>query len=103
MNIFVLCTGRCGSLTFAKACGHATNFTAAHESRTGFLGPGRVGYAAGHIEVDNRLSWFLGRLEEEWGDRAFYVHLTRDNDGAARSYLRRRTGIVLAYRSAILL
>lgn len=29
MNVFVLCTGRCGSMTFARACGHIRNFSAA--------------------------------------------------------------------------
>ena len=32
-NIFVLCTGRCGSVTFSKACKHITNYTSGHETR----------------------------------------------------------------------
>jgi len=54
-----------------------TNFTAAHESRTGFIGPARLQYPSNHIEVDNRLSWFLGRLDKTYGNDAFYVHLRR--------------------------
>ena len=63
MNIFVLCTGRCGSMTFTKACGHIDNFSSAHESRCGRLGNERLAYPENHIEVDNRLSWddFNGR------------------------------------------
>lgn len=44
MNVFVLCTGRCGSVTFVEACKHVTNYTSAHESRAGIAGPGRVQY-----------------------------------------------------------
>ncbi len=104
MNVFVLCTGRCGSVTFAKACGHMTNFTSAHESRTHKLGGDRLAYPDQHIEVDNRLAWFLGRLEQAYGDRAFYVHLKRDDASVARSY-RQRYGIWImkAYRDGILL
>ena len=35
MNVFILNTGRCGSRTFARACAHITNYTSAHESRSG--------------------------------------------------------------------
>ena len=56
MNVFVLCTGRCGSTTFACACRHIENYTAAHESRSHLAGPERFAYPEDHIEVDNRLS-----------------------------------------------
>jgi hypothetical protein len=103
MNVFVLNTGRCGSTTFAAACAHVTNFTVAHESRVGALGAARFDYPRRHIEVDNRLSWFLGRLEQRWGQEAFYVHLTRDVEATARSFSARYSrGIMLAYRTAIL-
>ena len=42
MNVFILCTGRCGSLTFTRACGHMTNFTTAHESRVALIGDARL-------------------------------------------------------------
>lgn len=89
MNIFVLSTGRCGSATFARACSHITNYTSAHESRWGLVGDARLTYPAHHIEVDNRLSWMLGRLHERYGDDAFYVHLLRDDEFVAASYHRR--------------
>lgn len=99
MNVFVLCTGRCGSMTFARACGHARNYTAAHESRTGLLGADRFAYPSQHIEVDNRLSWLLGRLDRAYGDDAFYVHLLRDRDAVAASFVKRiDRGIMRAYR-----
>ncbi|HYP52343.1 MAG TPA: hypothetical protein VEQ42_02320 [Pyrinomonadaceae bacterium] len=104
MNVFILCTGRCGSTTFFEACRHATNYTAAHESRSGLVGASRLSYPPNHIEVDNRLSWFLGRLEKAYGDEAFYVHLRRDDLATARSFVRRYDrGIIKAYREGILL
>ena len=105
MNVFVLCTGRCGSKTFVEACKHIRNFTSAHESRVGVAGPGRVQFPADHIEADNRLTWFLGRLEEAHGDDAFYVHLTRDRMQTANSFNKRlQPGLIMyAYTHGILL
>ena len=88
MNVFVLCTGRCGSVTFAKAANHADNFTVGHESRIGMMGERRLDYPDNHIEIDNRLSWFLGRLHERYPD-AFYVHLRRDLETTALSFAKR--------------
>lgn len=78
MNVFILCTGRCGSTTFAKACGHITNYSSGHESRARAIGDERMAYPDNHIEADNRLSWFLGRLDQQFGSNAFYVHLWRE-------------------------
>ena len=104
MNVFILCTGRCGSLTFAKACSHITNYTSAHESRIGVAGRKRLFYPENHIEVDNRLSWFLGRLDRAYGDDAFYVHLKREDEKVAVSFIRRYDmGIMLAYRRGMLM
>jgi hypothetical protein len=98
MNVFVLCTGRCGSLTFVRACSHFSNYAAAHESRVGAVGAHRLDFPPRHIEADNRLSWLLGRLDRAWGDRAFYVHLLRDPDAVARSFVHRfDRGIMRAY------
>lgn len=105
MNVFVLGTGRTGSLTFSKACRHITNFTSAHTSRVAALGDDRVSFPDNHIEIDGRLSWFLGRLEERFGDDAYYVHLTRDPVKTAASWARRFTvagGMASAYRDGIL-
>jgi hypothetical protein len=106
VNIFVLNTGRCGSTTFINACRHIRNFSAAHESRTGLVGIERLNYPPNHIEADNRLSWFLGRLDQRFGNEAIYVHLKRDPKETARSYslrFERGRGIMAAYRKAILL
>jgi len=99
MNVFVLCTGRCGSVTFIEACRHISNFSSAHESRSYLLGAERFSYPANHIEADNRLSWLLGRLDKTYGSNAFYVHLTRNVQATAASYAKRYgNGIIKAYR-----
>lgn len=103
--MFILSTGRCGSTTFERACRHIENYSAAHESRAALPGPTRLAYPANHIESDNRLSWFLGRLDQCYGDRAFYVHLQRDPEQVARSYATRLLPgmIIPAYAQGIYL
>ncbi|MCW8825903.1 MAG: hypothetical protein OQK78_05705, partial [Gammaproteobacteria bacterium] len=104
MNIFILNTGRCGSTTFIKACQHITNYTALHESRATLIGEARLTYPDNHIEADNRLSWFLGRLDRIYGDDAIYVHLSREISKTAKSFARREAyGIMKAYKEGILL
>ena len=104
MNIFILNTGRCGSVTIIKACQHISNYSSGHESRSHLLGDAHFDYPENHIEADNRLSWFLGRLDRHYGDNAFYVHLRRRDEDTARSFVRRYTkGIINAYRSDILM
>jgi hypothetical protein len=105
VNIFVLCTGRCGSTTFVRAAQHMTNFTSGHETRAKIAGPGRLAYPDNHIEADNRLSWFLGRLDRAYGRDARYVHLTRDPEQVAESFNERwdpDLAIISAYRKSIL-
>jgi len=104
MNVFVLNTGRCGSTTFVQACRHISNYSAGHESNIHCVGVERLAYPSCHIEVDNRLSWLLGRLDREYGNRAYYVHLHRDRESTARSFEKRTNyGIMKAYREGILL
>jgi hypothetical protein len=104
MNVFVLCTGRCGSMTFIQACRHMENFSAGHETRAHVVGEQRLNYRDRHIEADNRLAWFLGRLDQVHGDRAIYVHLRRDREATAQSFLQRyHSGILQAYHRSILM
>ena len=104
MNVFVLNSGRCGSTTLIRACAHVSNYSAGHETRLKRIGPDRLAYPENHIEADNRLSWYLGRLDRAYGDLAFYVHLQRDPAATAASFARRTAfGIMQAYRDGILL
>lgn len=101
-NIFVLCTGRCGSLTFAKACAHLSNYTVGHETRRGYVSHRRLCYPLNHIEVDNRLSFCLGALHEEYGSNALYVHLQRDHDDVVNSFLARpESSVIDAWQKGI--
>jgi len=102
-HVFVLCTGRCGSVSFAKACGHFSNYTAGHETNR-HPGSARFVYPEAHIEVDNRLAWLLGGLDERYGDDAFYVHLMRNEEQVAASYDRRwhhQTSLMRAFDRGI--
>ncbi len=104
MNVFVLNTGRCGSTTFTRACGHITNYSCAHESLLTQLAAKRLDYPENHIEADNRLSWFLGRLDQRYGDDAFYVHLKREPTDVITSFVKRIDfGILRAYEQGILM
>lgn len=89
MRVFVLNTGRCGSMTFTRASNHATNYSTGHETRSSLVGADRLAYPDQHIEADNRLSWFLGGLDSRYGSDAFYVHLVRDPAAVAASFVRR--------------
>ena len=90
-------------MTFIRACRHIKNFTSSHESRRGQIRSKRFAYPANHIEADNRLSWLLGRLDVHYGDKAYYVHLRRNDVDVAKSYSRRfPTGIIGAYGKGIL-
>jgi hypothetical protein len=102
MNVFVLGTGRCGTLTFYNVCGHITNYTVGHEENHRKMNDYRLSYPKNHIEVDNRLSWYLGRLYKSYPD-AYYVHLVRDSKKVAESFVRRITyGIMQGYCIGIL-
>ena len=104
MNVFVLSTGRSGTTTFAKACVHLTNFSSAHESNLGKL-KNRFIYPKNHIEIDNRLSWMLGRLDDTFGKKAFYVHLISDKTRNTQSFFKRWDGtnsLIRAYTQGIL-
>lgn len=105
MRVFILCTGRSGSMTFVKACKHITNYTSGHETLSTKTGEKRFSYADQHIESDNRLSWFLGQLDSKFGDDAYYVHLVRNEDKTVESHNRRwndRNSIIKAFAEGIL-
>lgn len=70
------------------------------------MGEKRLIYPARHIEVDNRLSWFLGRIDKIYGDDAYYVYLKRNAEDVARSFAKRfknSKSIIRAFRDGILM
>lgn len=89
MRVFVLGTGRCGTMTFAKACSHITNYTSGHETHRN--NPERFPvYPDNHIEVDSHLSWMLGSLGGHYNRTPVkYVYLWRDPEATAKSFLPR--------------
>ncbi len=104
MNVFVLNSGRCGSTTFVKACQYINNFTSGHETRIHEIGASRLDYSDNHIEVDNRLCWFLGRLDDAYSDNACYIYLKRNRTDVVKSFIRRTEfGIMKAYQDGIYL
>jgi len=75
-----------------------------HESRARRLGSDRFDYPDHHIEADNRLAWFTGALDRDYGNDAFYVHLIRDRADTIDSYNQRwvRNGsLIRAYCEGI--
>jgi hypothetical protein len=106
MRVFCLSTGRAGSTTFAMSFKHASNFTSDHESRSNIVGLERLNYPDQHIESDNRLSWFLGGLDERFGNEPIYVHLVRNEQDVVRSFENRHRSpgaIMRGFSSSILM
>lgn len=106
MNVFILCTGRSGSKSLIAACRLFTNYTVGHETLARAINEKRLNYPDNHIEADNRLSWFLGRLDKRYGDTAFYVHLIRAKEPTVNSFVNRwdnQGSIIKAYAEGILL
>jgi hypothetical protein len=99
MRVFVTGTGRCGSVTFSKACAHVANYTCGHETHTNK--PTRRGlrgdlanwdYPDGHIEVSPQLVIGIPILRRRYPE-ARWVHLVRtDREACARS-LRSRSDV----------
>lgn len=92
-------------MSLERACRHLTNYSVAHESRCNALGEERLHFPDNHIEIDNRLTWFLGRLDATYGKEAIYIHMTRDSETVAKSYGKRwnrETSIIRAYAYGIL-
>lgn len=99
MRVFVLGTGRCGTMTFSKACGHITNYTSGHETHR--LHPERFPhYPDNHIEVDAHLAWMLGDLAllpiAHRDGQVRFFSLYRNIEDTAKSFLPRPNARALA-------
>lgn len=85
MRIFVVGTGRCGTVTFSKAASHATNYTVGHESKAGRVADWE--YPDNHIEVSSQLVIAIPILREIYPD-AKWVWMIRDRDECVKSLAR---------------
>lgn len=106
MRVFVLTTGRAASKTFSNACRLLNGMSSGHESKCRVIS-GRLSFPDNHVEVDNRLVWFLAGIAERYpDDQTFYVHLTRSPEKVAESYLKRwhiKVSMVRAFYHGILM
>lgn len=85
-RVFIVCTGRCGSVSFREACRYATNYRTGHESHCGFLE-----YPDQWIEVNNHLRCVIPHMANKYPD-ALWVHLIREPKGCIRSLERMNDG-----------
>ena len=103
MRVFVTGTGRCGSVTFSRACRHITNYTGGHETHTNKrFAKKRIGdilnleYPDNHIEVSPQMAIQIPLLRDKYPD-AKWVHLIRtDRDACARSLCARSDMVAFA-------
>lgn len=87
-RVFVTGAGRCGTLTFAKACEHVKGFTAAHESHAGRIS---TDYPEHHIEVDPHLLWIAPGLIERYPEARWVILERKDMGAHVRSLSARAT------------
>lgn len=93
MRVYVVGTGRCGSVTIAAALKETvTNLTVGHETFANGH-PSNMAYPGlpdDHIEVDHRLTFHLGPiLLDVMKGEAIVVWLRRNTEAVVRSWLRR--------------
>lgn len=93
MRVFVTGTGRCGTVSFRKACTYATNYKTGHESLCGLLE-----YPDEFIEVNPQLRHCIIYLAKKYPE-AKWVHLIRNPETCIPSLARLNGGRVMeAYR-----
>ncbi len=83
MRVFVVGTGRCGSVTFYQACSHMTNFSSGHET----LATQKIGclnYPDDHIECSPPLLLSAPALIKAYPD-AKWIHLVRERESCIKS------------------
>jgi len=92
MRVFVVGTGRCGTVTFSKACAHITNFSSGHETYSrSFFEFKNLSIPDNRIEVDPHFAHVLPLALEKYPD-AKWVHLIRARKPCVES-IARTTGI----------
>lgn len=92
-RVFVVGTGRCGTVSFNHACRHMSNYQTGHESRCGFLE-----YPDQWIEVSHHLRCVITHLRYKYPD-ALWVHLLREPEACIKSLAALEDGkVMMAYR-----
>lgn len=89
MRVFVFGTGRCGTVCFAAACRHATNYTVLNETWTS-----TYQWAEQSIEVNPQLRPVIPFILREYPDARF-VWLKRDYERVVESFERLGQGVWL--------
>lgn len=95
MRVFVIGTGRCGTVSFREACRHIENFSDGHESRCGLLE-----YPDNHIEVNPQARGLVKHLAQKYPE-ARWVHLIRDPETCIPSLAAMGRGIIMEYYGRI--
>lgn len=85
MRVFVVGTGRCGTVTFSKACSHINNFVSGHETYSkNFSNFDKLLIPDNRIEVDPHFAHVLPLAIEKYPD-AKWVHLIRERKACVES------------------
>ena len=93
MNIFVIGSGRCGTLTFSKSISHCTNYTVGHESHAGSVD--RLNYPENHIEVSSHLTLYWPMLRKRYPQCRFVWIQRVDDVRCARSISKLQGGQIV--------
>lgn len=103
-NIFIISPGRTATYAMSKAFSNVSDYTCAHESRVGFFNDQRINYPDNHIELDNRLSFYLPQLTRKYSKKnSLLVIVNRDRNSIAKSYNKRwrKINIMKAFSQGI--
>lgn len=103
-NVFIISPGRTATSAMSKALSHVSGFTSLHESRVSFLQDERINYPNFHIELDNRLSFYMPQLTKKYSKKeSLLVIINRDRKSIAESYNKRwrKINIMKAFSQGI--
>lgn len=93
MRVFVIGSGRCGTVTFSKAASHCTNFTVGHETKARQIDP--LDYPDNHIEVSSHLTIYWPMILEKYPDCKLVWLYRVDRLACAKSIAQLQSGKVV--------
>lgn len=91
MRVFVIGTGRCGSVSFREACRFIKNYTVGHESNCGLLE-----YPDNHIEVNPHIRGLVKKIKNKYPGSK-WIHLIRQPETCIPSLAAMDRGIIMEY------